>query len=700
MLSDPRHVSALPVREAIKGNSIGVFVSGLSEVRVVNTDDVIAVLQKGDRNRRIRATEMNEHSSRSHAILQISTEVESRGNDGATIIRRAKLNLVDLAGSEKWDTQKKMVKAHQKELTNINKSLSALGNVISALGEKHRTHVPYRDSKLTRLLQDSLGGNTHTLVFATISPNLAAIDETISTLNFADRAKSVMVRVKVNEVVDDAVLLARAQREIIRLQMKVRQLQAGGSSEESSRLAAVEKRTALLEKENARLEDENKRLKRKLRKAKGEKDVDNAEDRRVYQSHSEQSLIDYDDDGEDHDDERTILDYGMLQRQLESEGRAVEIADSLNEEQTNFDQIQAERRALEQQMQNLQMKMQSDLQEEQALERLYGAADSDDLADETDENLEGDEDDDDFCPVCRRPVDDHTDAELDVCIEQEAAMEGDDGAGAGLGQAATYVLKPEYSHLFAAIQQQHKQQPSLSTTQAESSSGIGRPDSPDRVILPQVGNGNVSMQREQVLQQQEEMQRRGDDLLKMSEQYLSKPSPSQKKNRQRRTNRLASSGVLNGKPSTPEHRMRSKSTKGRKIKQSNAKQKKARNIGYRVDNQSVAVMDKGQAKLRNSMSDVGSKLKVYVYRYDHWYPCTVVGFDRRRALHCCQYDDGDKKWHDLRQKEFKVISSSVDDHSFGRGGGSPSSAASAPSAMGMGTTARAYLSSSQSERPN
>lgn len=483
---------------------------------------------------------MNEHSSRSHAILQISTEVESRGNDGATIIRRAKLNLVDLAGSEKWDTQKKMVKAHQKELTNINKSLSALGNVISALGEKHRTHVPYRDSKLTRLLQDSLGGNTHTLVFATISPNLAAIDETISTLNFADRAKSVMVRVKVNEVVDDAVLLARAQREIIRLQMKVRQLQAGGSSEESSRLAAVEKRTALLEKENARLEDENKRLKRKLRKAKGEKDVDNAEDRRVYQSHSEQSLIDYDDDGEDHDDERTILDYGMLQRQLESEGRAVEIADSLNEEQTNFDQIQAERRALEQQMQNLQMKMQSDLQEEQALERLYGAADSDDLADETDENLEGDEDDDDFCPVCRRPVDDHTDAEvnssyvrseifllyivrwcfcdvafglvlfqLDVCIEQEAAMEGDDGAGAGLGQAATYVLKPEYSHLFAAIQQQHKQQPSLSTTQAESSSGIGRPDSPDRVILPQVGNGNVSMQREQVLQQQEEMQRRG-----------------------------------------------------------------------------------------------------------------------------------------------------------------------------------------------
>uniref|UniRef100_K3X600 Kinesin motor domain-containing protein n=1 Tax=Globisporangium ultimum (strain ATCC 200006 / CBS 805.95 / DAOM BR144) TaxID=431595 RepID=K3X600_GLOUD len=155
----------------------------------------------GNRNRTIRATEYNEKSSRSHALLQLSAEVESRGIEGATtIIRRAKLNLVDLAGSEKWDTDVAMGNDRCKELTSINQSLSALGNVISALANSKRTHIPYRDSKLTRLLQDSLGGNTRTVVIATISPSETALDETISTLMFADRAKCVMVNVKANEL--------------------------------------------------------------------------------------------------------------------------------------------------------------------------------------------------------------------------------------------------------------------------------------------------------------------------------------------------------------------------------------------------------------------------------------------------------------------------------------------------------------------
>jgi hypothetical protein len=87
-----------------------------------------------------------------------------------------------LAGSEKWDTDVSMGVERTKELTSINQSLSALGNVIAALANPKRSHIPYRDSKLTRILQDSLGGNTRTIMIATISPHVSALEETISTL--------------------------------------------------------------------------------------------------------------------------------------------------------------------------------------------------------------------------------------------------------------------------------------------------------------------------------------------------------------------------------------------------------------------------------------------------------------------------------------------------------------------------------------
>ena len=165
---------------------------------------------------------MNQSSSRSHAILTLRVEVASRGTDGGTILRQAKLTLVDLAGSEKWNKALEMDKTQIREMTEINSSLSALGNVISALSQKKRRHIPYRDSKLTRYLQDSLGGNTRTTIIATVSSTQSASEETVSTLQFADRAKRVMARIQVNELVDDAVLLARAQREIVQLKVKLK----------------------------------------------------------------------------------------------------------------------------------------------------------------------------------------------------------------------------------------------------------------------------------------------------------------------------------------------------------------------------------------------------------------------------------------------------------------------------------------------
>jgi hypothetical protein len=135
------------------------------------------------------------------------------------MLKRAKLNLCDLAGSEKINKEEEMSKKHFLELKTINLSLTTLGKVISALSNTNKSNakfktagkkefVPYRDSKLTRLLQDSLGGNTNTCLIATVAPVSDCSEESISTLKFADRAKQVMIRVKANEVnaSDDALV--------------------------------------------------------------------------------------------------------------------------------------------------------------------------------------------------------------------------------------------------------------------------------------------------------------------------------------------------------------------------------------------------------------------------------------------------------------------------------------------------------------
>jgi len=159
---------------------------------------------------------MNKESSRSHSIFSIYIEnsVEDPAG-GETKIRAGKLNLVDLAGSErqsKTHAEGKRLKEAQK----INLSLSALGNVISALVDGKSKHIPYRDSKLTRLLQDSLGGNTKTAMIAAISPADYNYDETLSTLRYANRAKQIKNKPVINEDPKDA-LLRQYEDEITQL---------------------------------------------------------------------------------------------------------------------------------------------------------------------------------------------------------------------------------------------------------------------------------------------------------------------------------------------------------------------------------------------------------------------------------------------------------------------------------------------------
>ncbi|XP_023694119.1 kinesin-like protein KIF3A isoform X1 [Paramormyrops kingsleyae] len=210
---------------------VGVYIKDLSGYVVNNADDMDRIMTLGHKNRSVGATNMNEHSSRSHAIFTITIECSEKGLDGDQHVRMGKLHLVDLAGSER---QGKTGATGQrlKEATKINLSLSTLGNVISALVDGKSTHVPYRNSKLTRLLQDSLGGNSKTMMCANIGPADYNYDETISTLRYANRAKNIKNKARINEDPKDA-LLREFQKEIEELRKKLEEGEEISGSEGS-----------------------------------------------------------------------------------------------------------------------------------------------------------------------------------------------------------------------------------------------------------------------------------------------------------------------------------------------------------------------------------------------------------------------------------------------------------------------------------
>ncbi|VFV24782.1 low quality protein: kinesin-like [Lynx pardinus] len=193
----------------------GVYVKGLSMHTVHNMAQCERIMEAGWKNRSVGYTLMNKDSSRSHSIFTISIEIYAVDERGKDHLRAGKLNLVDLAGSER-QSKTGATGERLKEATKINLSLSALGNVISALVDGRCKHIPYRDSKLTRLLQDSLGGNTKTLMVACLSPADNNYDETLSTLRYANRAKNIRNKPRINEDPKDA-LLREYQQEIKKL---------------------------------------------------------------------------------------------------------------------------------------------------------------------------------------------------------------------------------------------------------------------------------------------------------------------------------------------------------------------------------------------------------------------------------------------------------------------------------------------------
>lgn len=184
----------------------------------------------GSKNRSVGETLMNSHSSRSHSLFQITVERSEIGVDGKQHIRVGKLNMVDLAGSERLG-KTGATGDRLKEATKINQSLSTLCHVISSLTDPKSTYVPYRDSKLTRLLQDSLGGNTKTIMIANVGPADYNYDETLNTLRYANRAKNIQNKPRINEDPKDA-LLREYQEEIQKLKQQLDALNSGISPEE------------------------------------------------------------------------------------------------------------------------------------------------------------------------------------------------------------------------------------------------------------------------------------------------------------------------------------------------------------------------------------------------------------------------------------------------------------------------------------
>lgn len=188
----------------------GIYVESLVELSVGSDEEIVEVMQAGRYNRACGATNMNDHSSRSHLVFTLTVEQK---NVSDRSVKVGKLHLVDLAGSEKINRTGASGKRLD-EAKNINSSLSALGNVISALADRDKAHVPYRDSKLTRVLQESLGGNSKTSLIITCSPSMVNAQETLSTLRFGQRAKMIknVVRINMEQSVEGLKLHLERQR--------------------------------------------------------------------------------------------------------------------------------------------------------------------------------------------------------------------------------------------------------------------------------------------------------------------------------------------------------------------------------------------------------------------------------------------------------------------------------------------------------
>ncbi|XP_058451537.1 kinesin-like protein KIF21B isoform X5 [Malaya genurostris] len=246
----------------------GISVAGATIQPLSGPQDALRCLMQGALARTTASTQMNEQSSRSHALFtilirrqRVMSAEESGNPDGDLETLTSKFHFVDLAGSERLK-RTGATGERAREGISINCGLLALGNVISALGDKTKkvSHVPYRDSKLTRLLQDSLGGNSQTIMIACVSPSDRDFMETLNTLKYANRARNIKNKVQINQD-QSSRTISQLRREIAALQLELLEYKQGKRSVDAEGNAAVSD-TFL---ENAMLLQDNKRLQQRLK---------------------------------------------------------------------------------------------------------------------------------------------------------------------------------------------------------------------------------------------------------------------------------------------------------------------------------------------------------------------------------------------------------------------------------------------------
>eukprot|EP00201_Polytomella_parva_P000824 CAMPEP_0175085176 /NCGR_PEP_ID=MMETSP0052_2-20121109/28508_1 /TAXON_ID=51329 ORGANISM="Polytomella parva, Strain SAG 63-3" /NCGR_SAMPLE_ID=MMETSP0052_2 /ASSEMBLY_ACC=CAM_ASM_000194 /LENGTH=1027 /DNA_ID=CAMNT_0016357139 /DNA_START=466 /DNA_END=3549 /DNA_ORIENTATION=- len=209
---DPKRLRLLEDRN-------GVIVQGLEEMIVRSSVEIYQVLDRGTSKRKTAETLLNKRSSRSHSIFSITIHLKETTAEGEDVVKVGKLNLVDLAGSE--NISRSGAKDNRaREAGSINQSLLTLGRVITALVE-HSGHIPYRDSKLTRLLRDSLGGKTKTCIIATIAPTVQCQEETISTLDYAHRAKNIRNRPEMNQKISKDSMIKEMTSELEKIKCEL-----------------------------------------------------------------------------------------------------------------------------------------------------------------------------------------------------------------------------------------------------------------------------------------------------------------------------------------------------------------------------------------------------------------------------------------------------------------------------------------------
>ncbi|CAN1320120.1 Kinesin-like protein KIN-7D, mitochondrial [Linum perenne] len=208
----------------VREDAQGTYVEGIKEEVVLSPGHALSFIAAGEEHRHVGSNNFNLFSSRSHTIFTLMIESSAHGDEYDGVIF-SQLNLIDLAGSESSKTETTGLR--RKEGAYINKSLLTLGTVIGKLSEGRASHVPYRDSKLTRLLQSSLSGHGHVSLICTITPASSNLEETHNTLKFASRAKRVEIYASRNKIIDEKSLIKKYQREISTLKEELDQLRSG-----------------------------------------------------------------------------------------------------------------------------------------------------------------------------------------------------------------------------------------------------------------------------------------------------------------------------------------------------------------------------------------------------------------------------------------------------------------------------------------